>query len=280
MLLGAHESINGGYYKAILRGKEDGCDCIQIFTKSPRMWKKKIVTDKEAEQFKKTAKENNIIKNVSHASYLLNITHADKNMRNKSINSLINELECAEKLGLIGVVFHPGSNKDEKNRYKIVSESINIILSKTKGFKTKLIIENMAGQGSNVGATFEEIKNIIKGIKEKSRVRVCLDTCHTFVAGYDIRNKKSLNNTLKQFDKLIGLQNLICFHFNDSKKELGSKIDRHENIGQGKIGTECFRLLVNDKRFKTTPAYLETPLLSNGKSSFTYNLKKLRKLIK
>lgn len=268
MLLGAHESVSGGYYKAIERSKEDDCDCVQIFTHSPRMWNVKPLTSKDVEEFKNKVKIENIKPNVSHASYLINIANEDVNKRNKAINQLKIELEIAERLGLFGVVLHPGFNKNE-NKCEIVANSIKEALKSTN--EVKLLLETMSGSGASVGSTFEELKKIIRIVKNK-RLSVCFDTCHSYSAGYDLVN--NYEKVFEEFDKIIGLKNLACFHLNDSKFELGSNKDRHENIGKGKIGIKFFEKLVNDKRFKKVPGYLETP------SDYAGNIKVLRKLIK
>ncbi|VVB74793.1 endonuclease 4 [Candidatus Tiddalikarchaeum anstoanum] len=277
MLIGSHESTAGGYYKAVLSGKEDGSDCVQIFTKSPRMWMNKTITDAEAELFKATSRKEGIVMNSSHASYLINIAHENKVMRNKAINSLVNELDCAEKLGLISVILHPGAN-NSNDKCRIVSDSINESFNKSKS-SVMLAIETTSGSGSVVGSRFEELKEIIDNVENKKRVAVCFDTCHAFASGYDLREEDSYNNTFKEFDKIIGLNKLFAFHLNDSMKGLGEKIDRHEQIGLGMIGMKCFKMLVNDKRFLKIPGYLETPELKNGESSFAFNIRKLRRLV-
>jgi len=257
MLFGAHESTSGGFYNAIIKGKEDGCDCVQIFTKSPRSWKANPISDKEAFNFEKHSKELNIKNNVSHASYLLNLANSDEKKRKFAIISLTIEVKRANQLGLFGVVFHPGSNIDKEEGIKLISDSINQVIDKTKNLNTLIIIENTAGHGNWIGGNFEELKKIFDGVKEKKRVGFCFDTCHAFAAGYDLKNKQK--KVFNDFDKIIGIKHLKCFHLNDSLFGLGQHKDRHENIGEGKLGKNAFQELVNNNLFKNTPAFLETP---------------------
>lgn len=214
--------------------------------------------------------------NASHASYLINIAHPNKTSRVKAVKSLINELDCAEKLGLLGVILHPGSNPG-KDKCLMAAESINQAFLKNSN--TILAIETTAGQGSAIGCRFEELKEIIDNVNDKKRLKVCFDTCHVFSSGYDLRDEEAYNKTMNEFDRIISFKKLLAFHLNDSMKELGSRIDRHEQIGEGKIGLAGFKLLVNDRRFKDIPGYLETPELANGEESYAYNIKKLRGLV-
>ncbi|MBN1923426.1 MAG: deoxyribonuclease IV [Nanoarchaeota archaeon] len=276
MLLGAHESTSGGYYKAFLRGKEDDCDCIQVFTKSPRMWNAKPLKEKEIKKFKDAQSDTKLEPNVSHAMYLLNIANSDAKKLAKAVDYLTVELERAEQLGLMGVVLHPGFSAD-KNRISLVADSINKAFDKTKGFKVMLLLESMAGQGNSVGSTFEELRDIIKLVSNKKRIGVCFDTCHSFSAGYDIVN--DYEGVWKSFDKIIGLKKLVCFHLNDSQYGFNSKHDRHEEIGEGKIGSGFFKKLVNDKRFAKTPGYMELRPKSENDPIYARNIKRLRNMV-
>lgn len=275
MLIGAHESTSGGYYKAFVRGKEDDCDCIQVFTKSPRMWNASPLTAKEIELFKQKQRETSLAPNVSHAMYLLNIANPDNKKRNSAITGLAVELERAEQLGLTAVVLHPGFST-AKDRASVVADSVNKAFEKTKKSKVMLLLETMAGTGSSVGSRFEELKTIIELVNDKTRIGICIDTCHIFSAGYDLIN--DYEGVWSEFDKIIGLKKLVCFHLNDSQYEFNSKHDRHEEIGEGKIGSGVFRKLVNDKRFTKIPSYME--LRPKGKNDPIYarNVKRLRKL--
>lgn len=257
MLLGAHESTAKKVYYSLDIAKEDGCDCLQVFTKSPRMWNSPLISDKDAFEFKRKSKEFNIAPNVSHASYLLNLANEDADKRKFAVTNFIDELNRAEQLGLMGVMFHPGSNANKEQGIKFIIEGINEAIEKTPKSKAIIMVENTAGSGKWLGSNFNELKEILKGIKDKSRFGFCIDTCHLFAAGYDLKN--NYENVFKEFDKLIGLKYIRCFHLNDSLHELNSKKDRHEHPGKGFIGEKGFMQLVNDPRFKSTPGYLEAP---------------------
>jgi deoxyribonuclease-4 len=257
MLLGAHESIGGKLSKAIDLAVNDGCDCLQIFTKSPRMWNSPKISKESAEDFKKKAKEFGIHPIVSHASYLINLANDDAKKRKAAILNLVDELIRAEQLELMGVMFHPGSNASKEKGIKFVIEGINEALDKTKGMKSLLMVENMSGQGNWVGNSFEELKAIFDGVIDKKRFGFCIDTCHLFAYGYNIRD--DYNKIFKEFDRIVGLKNIKCFHLNDSLMECASKKDRHEHMGKGKIGGKFFKQLINDKRFKDILGCLETP---------------------
>ncbi len=257
MLLGAHESIGGNISKSIDLAVKDGCDCLQIFTKNPRMWNSPKISENDAENFKKKSKELRIKPIVSHASYLINIANEEVTKRKAAITNLIDELIRAEQLGLMGVMFHPGSNLSKKKGIEFVIEGINKALDKTKGMKAILMVENMAGQGNWVGSNFKELKEILDGVINKKRFGFCIDTCHLFTAGYNIRD--DYQKVFEDFDKIVGLKHIKCFHLNDSAFDCASKKDRHEHPGNGKIGDKGFKQLINDNRFKNIPGCLETP---------------------
>jgi deoxyribonuclease IV len=259
LLIGAHMSIAEGFFNSLYFGKEVGCTTIQIFTKSANQWKAKELTDEDVDKFKLAQKETGISPVVGHDSYLINAGTSDKELLQKSRETLLLELTRAEKLGLPYLVMHPGSNPDEKIGIKRIAESLSWVHSKSKNFKVKICLEATAGQGSSIGYKFEQIAQIIDSAEESQRIGVCYDTAHTFAAGYDIRNKKVYEATFKLFDKVIGLNRLKAFHINDSKKDFGTRVDRHEHIGKGFIGLEAFRLILNDKRFEKIPKILETP---------------------
>jgi deoxyribonuclease-4 len=259
LLIGAHMSIAEGFFNSLNFGKEVGCNTIQIFTKSANQWKAKELTDEDVEKFKQAQKETGIAPVVGHDSYLINVGTGDKELLQKSRETLLLELTRTEKLGLPSLVMHPGSNPDEKVGIKRIAESLSWVHSKSKNFKAKICLETTAGQGSSIGYKFEQIAQIIESTEDDQRLGVCYDTAHTFEAGYDIRNKKVYEATFKLFDKVIGLGRLKAFHINDSKKDFGTRVDRHEHIGKGLIGLEAFRLILNDKRFEKIPKILETP---------------------
>lgn len=259
LLIGAHMSIAEGFFNSLHFGKELGCTTIQIFTKSANQWKAKELTDEDIDKFKQAQKETGISLVVGHDSYLINAGSNDKELSEKSRETLLLELTRAERLGLPFLVMHPGSNPDQKIGIKRIADSLSWVHKKSKGFKVKICLETTAGQGSSIGYKFEQIAQIIDSTEESQRLGVCYDTSHTFAAGYDIRNKKVYQATFKQFDKVIGLGRLKAFHMNDSKKDFGTRVDRHEHIGKGFIGLEAFRLILNDKRFEKIPKILETP---------------------
>jgi deoxyribonuclease-4 len=263
LLIGAHMSIAGGYEKAIERGESIGCTAIQIFTKSNRQWGAKEITTEEASLFKKTAEQSSIRSIIAHASYLINLGSPDATVTKKSVTALIHELQRCDQLEIPFLVLHPGSCL-ELPRDTCLQQIIHGIdhALETAVPKTMLLLETMACQGSSVCGRFEEIATVINSTKYLQSIGVCLDTCHVFAAGYDLRDPKSYEHTFNEFDRIIGLKKLKAFHFNDSKKGLGSHVDRHEDIGKGELGLEAFRLIMNDDRFKSIPKILETPATS------------------
>ena len=260
LLLGAHMSISGGLEKSIERGESINCTAIQIFTKSNRQWTAKKLTDDSRSLFKERVKDSFIRSIIVHATYLINLGSPDIQTNKKSVTAVCEELKRCEQLDIPYLVLHPGSHlkSGEKTCLEKISDALNTIFEKTPG-KTMILLENMAGQGSQVCYSFEQLAYIRSRSAYKKRLGICFDTCHAFAAGYDFRTQGSYTKIWKQFDTIIGLENLKAIHINDSKKELGSKIDRHEEIGKGKIGLEAFRLLFNDKRFFDIPKILETP---------------------
>ena len=260
LLLGAHMSISGGLEKAVERGESIGCTTIQIFTKSNRQWHAKPLTHDAIELFKKTATASTVHPIVAHASYLINIASPDKKIEHASVEALVQELNRCQELGIHYLVLHPGSHvkgTPQEGIERIIS-NLNSIFERVSG-STILSLETMAGQGSALCSTFEQIATIIKHINHKNRIGVCFDTCHAFVAGYDLRTPKTYEQTWKTFDETIGIEKLNVIHVNDSKKGLNSRVDRHEHIGKGELGLEAFELLFNDKRFFDIPKILETP---------------------
>ncbi len=280
MLLGAHMSIAGGVFNAPLRGKSIGCDTIQIFVKNANQWLGKPIPDQEIEQFQQAKKETGIDPIFSHDSYLINLASPDDALYQKSIDAMLDELERSEKLALPFIVMHPGAHvgSGEEAGLKRIAAAINALFQKTKGYKVKIALETTAGQKSNLGYKFEHLAALIEAVKDKKRVCVCYDTCHTFAAGYDLRTEKAYDTTFAEFDKVVGLDRICAFHLNDSVKELGSNIDRHAHIGQGHIGEAGFKLLLNDERFANVPMVLETPK-GPDMAEDVMNLKVLRSLI-
>lgn len=280
MLLGAHESIAGGLYKAIERAIDDGCESLQIFSKNSNRWKAKDISEEEAERFRHDAERSGLAGIDIHTSYLINIGSPDDTLWEKSREALKVEVERAHVLGIPYIVLHPGSHVGSglDNGIKRIAEGLNSVIAETPD-DVVILLENTAGQGTNIGHRFEHIAEIIGRVDDKKRVAVCFDTCHAFAAGYDIRAEESYNRVMDEFDDIIGLELLRVFHLNDSKMPFGSRRDRHEQIGDGEIGLEAFRLLMNDERFESTPGVLETPPLQSGEKSYKRNLAVLRGLI-
>lgn len=259
LLLGAHISIAGEMHLAIERGESIGCTAIQIFTKSNRQWHAKDITKEQADAFKKAWKDSSIKNIVVHASYLINIGSANPELEQKSIEAVKLELDRCSMLNIPYLILHPGScgTDPEESCLDRISSNINKILAHNKD--CSILLETMAGQGSNVGYTFEQLAHIIKNIKHKKRVGVCFDTCHAFAAGYDFRTESAYKHMWEKFDKIIGIDKLKAIHLNDSQKDLGSCVDRHTDIGKGKIGLKAFEILLKDRKFLDIPKILETP---------------------
>jgi len=281
MYLGAHESIAGGLHLALNRAADDGCDVLQIFTKNANQWNVKPLEPAAIEKFKAARAERKMPFVAAHDSYLINLASPDEKVWERSVEAFKLEMQRAEALGLEYLVFHPGSHKGKglEDGLKRVARALNAVHAETEGYELMVLIETTAGQGSYVGSRFEEIAEIIRGVEDDERVGVCYDTCHTFAAGYDIRDEAAYEKTFAEFDDVLGPDRLKAFHLNDSLKGLGSNVDRHEQIGDGMLGPEAFRLLVNDPRFENVPGFLETPPLPSGEDSYKRNLGVLRGLI-
>lgn len=260
-LLGAHMSIAGGVDKALLDGKKVNCDAIQIFTKSSRQWAAHPYTKEEIDNFFHNQKEAGIATVVAHDSYLLNLGSPDAGLRKRSVRGFIDEMERCETLKIPYLIAHPGAHlgAGEETGIKTIARSLDDIHAACKGYNVSVALEITAGQGSNLGYRFEQIRKMIDATRESGRLKVCFDTEHAFAAGYDLRTKKGYERTFGEFDEIIGLDRIVAFHLNDSKKEFHSRVDRHEHIGKGHIGVEAFRLLMNDRRFWGLPMCLETP---------------------
>lgn len=259
--LGAHESIAGGLHKAFDRARSVGCDAVQLFVKSNRAWAVKPLTGKAIARFKAAAQETGIRPVVGHTSYLLNLGSPDEALWAKSRDTLIVELERCETLALPYLVLHPGSHvgTGEKVGLARVAQALGQVHAATPGFRTRILLETTAGQGSNLGHCFEHLAWLLEHTPEGERLGVCLDTCHIFAAGYELRTLEGYTATMEAFDRLIGLERLRAVHLNDCRGELGSHRDRHAHIGQGHIGLQGFRHVMNDPRLAGLPGLLETP---------------------
>lgn len=262
LLIGAHTSISGGLYKSLLEGEEIGATTVQIFTSNQRQWKSKRISEDEAELFKATQSRTGLRSIMSHAGYLINLGSPNPSTLKKSREAIVEEIERCLALDLTFLVFHPGSALDSPREVcleKIV-ESLLLLENLFIDDSLHLLIETTAGQGSSVGSSFEEIATLIQGVAKKIPIGVCIDTCHIFAAGYDIRTEQGWRKTLKEFDSIVGLQYLYAFHLNDSVGSLGSHKDRHANLGEGEIGIDSFKFLMREPRIREIPKYLETPI--------------------
>ena len=281
ILLGAHMSIAGGAHTAIERGNRIGCTTIQMFVKNNNQWRGKPLAETDIATYKDLLLKSSIGPVVVHDTYLINLCAKDKSILRKSRAALKDELNRCELLGVAYLNFHPGAHVGlgETEGIKLIAESLDIVHEQTKGYRVKSVIETTAGQGTAIGYRFEQIRSIIDAVEKKERMAVCVDTCHVFAAGYDITIEAGYEKTFDEFDAIIGLANLVAFHVNDSKRPLGSRVDRHEHIGKGNIGLAGFRLLMNDERFRSIPKILETEKGPDMKEDIA-NMKVLRRLIK
>jgi len=277
---GAHMSIAGGIHLAPVRGVDAGCGVIQVFTQNSNQWRGKPVSDSDALLFREKWCESGLHEIVSHDIYLVNLASAPGEIREKSLVAFREEMERCSRLGIDKIVMHPGAHlgDGEETGIRRICEAFDHLFANVPDYKGKVLLEATAGQGSNVGYRFEHLRAIIDGTSFPGRFAVCYDTCHTFAAGYDITNPSGYERTFAEFDRVIGLDRLNCFHINDSKKGVNSRVDRHEHIGHGAMGLEGFRLLVNDPRFLRIPKILETPKGENDEMD-AVNLKTLRDLV-
>ncbi len=277
-VFGAHVSIAGGVYKAFQRGDELGCDAIQIFTKNQMQWSASPLKDEDISRFREYSGKYRPRAVMTHDSYLINLASPEEDKLEKSRAAFLDEIQRCDQLGIDLLIFHPGSHMDTgvDRGLKAIAESLDWAHAETAGSSVKTVLEITAGQGTNVGYTFEQLRDIIGMVEDQSRMGVCIDTAHLFAAGYDIRTRDVYEGTWRQFEDVLGLKNLMAFHINDSKKPFNSRLDRHENLGKGYIGMEGFRLLFNDDRFADVPMVLETP---GGDEWFMKNLEAMRGLV-
>jgi deoxyribonuclease-4 len=280
LLLGTHVSAAGGLRRAVERGAQIGCTAIQLFTKNNNRWEGKPLTDEDTGSYKTAVAEARIGPAVAHAAYLINLSAVDPSLLERSRRALEDELRRCELLGLLGLVVHPGAHMGEGIPAGIdrIAASINAVHRRTPGFRTLTILETTAGQGTSVGHRFEQLREIIDRIEEGARMAVCIDTCHLFAAGYPLHTATGWEETIAEFDAVVGLGRLALVHVNDSKKGLGSRVDRHEHIGKGAIGLEGFRSLMNDPRFAAIAKILETEK-SEDMHEDIENMNALRSLI-
>jgi len=274
-LLGAHVSVAGGLHKAFSNGHKLGCDAIQIFVTNPNRWSGSALSSEQVESFRKTHKQTNIQQVIVHDIHLTNLASPKAETRDKSIQAFAWQLGLVEQLGLEYFVTHLGSHlgAGEPEGLGVLSQSLNQILDESRS--ATVLLETTAGQGRNLGYRFEHLQQIISQSSQPDRLGICFDTCHVFAAGYDLRTEEDYYRTFNQFDQIVGLSQIKAFHLNDAKSGFGSRVDRHDHIGQGNIGLTAFELLVNDPRFQGRPMIIETPEMNKMHDR---NLKTLRQL--
>ena len=284
VILGAHMSIAGGFDKAVERAAEEGCDCVQIFTKNNNQWRAKAISPANVSAFRSALQKHGVGFPIAHASYLINLASPDPQLWEKSVDGLAVELRRADQLGLPGLVVHPGSFTTSSETIGLgrVAAGLNECFQRTGKLSTRCLLENTAGQGTNLGWRFEHLAVILSAIHEPAQMGICIDTCHAFAAGYGLRTARQYEQTMGELAVTVGLKHVRAVHLNDSKRERGSRVDRHENIGRGKLGIAPFRQLLRDERFSKIPMYLETPKgidESSGRSWDAVNLARLRRLV-
>jgi deoxyribonuclease IV len=259
--LGAHMSIAGGLHLALERGKSIDCTSIQLFTRNANQWAAKALEQSDIDLFRQTRTNLQIHPVFAHCSYLINLAARDPILFEKSVQGLILEVNRADALGLDFVVIHAGAHMGagEQNGLRRISEALDRVMEATSNAHCKIAIENTAGQGSCLGCKFEHLAFLLDHVQNPDRLGFCIDTCHTFAAGYDLRTRRKYECTIQNLMDCVPLEKILAFHLNDSKKPLGSRVDRHEHIGKGKIGKPAFRYLLQDERFHHVPKVLETP---------------------
>jgi deoxyribonuclease-4 len=281
LLLGAHMSIGGGVHRAIERSRSIECTAMQIFVKNNMQWFARPLERKEISAFLDHAQRNELQSAFAHANYLINLATTNPQFHANSLRALAEELVRADQLELPFLVLHPGAHLgagDEAGLAKIVESIDRVFAALPKKTKTRLALETTAGQGSCLGHRFEHLAYIIANVREPERLCVCLDTAHVFAAGYELATEKSTKRMFAEFDRIIGLERLVALHLNDSKTARGSRVDRHEHIGKGRIGLEAFRFIMRDRRFRRIPKVLETPKGKELKEDVA-NMRTLRSLL-
>jgi deoxyribonuclease IV len=278
-LIGSHMSITGGLYNAFIHAEAVGCRCVQLFVKSSNQWRAKPLTDEDIAQFQAERARTGIGPAVAHSSYLINVGSPDQALYEKSREALMVEYKRCVQLGVESLVFHPGAHIGSGVQSGIgrIADAMDWVLGKIPDGRSVLLLETTAGMGSHIGSTFEELKEILDRLDHADRAGVCLDTCHIFAAGYDIRTEAGYKATMSRFDSILGRSSLKTIHFNDSKYDLGTHKDRHEHLGKGFIGAEAFGFFMRDPKLRDIPKILETPKDEAGKYD-KMNLALLRKL--
>lgn len=259
--LGSHISIAGGVDRAVSTAQGVGCEALQIFVKSSNQWRAAPFRDGEVQRFRAQLAASGLGPVVAHDSYLINLCCPGEFLWKRSIEALLVELDRCEALGIPFLVVHPGAHtgSGEEAGLDRLIQAIDIVHEGRRGQRVQILLETTAGQGTGLGHRFEQLGAVLRSVREPRRLGVCLDTCHVFAAGYDLRTRDAYRRTMDEFEEAVGLDNLKAIHLNDSKKDLGSRVDRHEQIGKGRLGVEAFRLLLNDPRLAAMPMLLETP---------------------
>ncbi|MER3417048.1 MAG: deoxyribonuclease IV [Gemmataceae bacterium] len=281
-LLGAHLSIAGGHHRALEEAALLRMDAVQIFTKSSNQWAARPLTESQTRLFRSVRRKLRIRRALAHDSYLINLASPDRQLYRRSVQALAEELTRAEALGLDALIMHPGAatGDDEASALERVAQALTEILQNRPTCRVRVLVETTAGQGSALGYRFEHLAYILQRLPRQARAGVCVDTCHIFAAGYPLAPAGAYRATMEQLDRIVGLKRVFAFHLNDSARPLGSRVDRHEHIGQGYMGVEPFRLLLNDPRFHNMPMVLETPKSGpNGEPMDPVNLAILRSLM-
>ena len=260
-LFGFHASIAGGLHNAVLTALAHGCPALQLFTRSSNQWAAKPLAEADVRAFRRALRAGGVRVAMAHTSYLINLASPDEALYRKSVEALVVELGRAERLGLRYLVCHPGAHtgSGEGAGLARVASALDEAHARCPGFRVKVLLETTAGQGSCLGHRFEHLADVLTRVAQPKRLGVCFDTCHVFAAGYALAPRAEYESTLRAFDRVVGLRRLLAFHVNDSRRPLGSRVDRHAHVGRGELGLEPFRLLVNDARFRNRPMVLETP---------------------
>jgi deoxyribonuclease-4 len=279
VILGAHQSMAGGLARAVDRAVADGCEALQVFTKNSNQWEAKAVDETDRREFRRSARERGLAL-MAHDSYLINLAAPDETIYRRSIDAFADELRRCVRYGVPRLVMHPGSPLDAGEEFGLsrIAAGLDAAFARARVRGVRVLLETTAGQGSHLGWRFEHLAEILRRARSARRLGVCFDTCHVFAAGYDFRTPKGYRRVFEEFDRVVGLGRLEAFHLNDSKKPLGSRVDRHEVLGEGRLGLEPFRLLVRDRRFARIPGALETPPLPDGSPSFAQGIGILRRL--
>jgi deoxyribonuclease IV len=281
-LFGAHMSVAGGLHNALLDAQRHGCETVQLFSKNASQWNAPDLSDEQVKLFRRTLAETRLRLPIVHDSYLINLATPDEANYRRSIEAFVVEMERAERIGASYLVMHPGAHlgSGEEMGLRRVAAALDEVHGRCPGYRLMVLLETTAGQGTTLGHRFEHLAGILERVSAPKRLGVCLDTCHVFAAGYSLASETDYHATFRAFERLIGLSKLKAFHLNDSRKPLGSRVDRHEHIGRGCMGLEPFRLLVNDKRFRNRPMVLETAKEEGDSDDMdTINLATLRGLI-